>query len=216
MDTRIEALLFFKGEPVSIEDLAKILSVSVSEIELGLTVLGNRLTGGVRLMRQNNQMMLATAPEHTQFIESIIKEELSKDLGKAGAETLATVLYMGPITRARIDHVRGVNSTFILRNLTARGLVEKIPNPSDSRSMLYRPTLTLLSYLGVAVKEDLPDYQEIRRDVGLFERREDINEEKEALSSDIETDMSEMSDQQGVTDNGDEMEYGTHDSKDHG
>ncbi|NTV44184.1 MAG: SMC-Scp complex subunit ScpB [Candidatus Yonathbacteria bacterium] len=170
-DTRIEAILFFKGEPVSVDELSTLAGISPEETAQALTELGARLSGGIRLMRQDDTVMLATAPEHADTIERLIKEDISKDLGKAGAETLATVLYMGPITRAGVDHVRGVNSSFILRNLAARGLVEKVSNPSDSRSVLYRPTLALLAHLGVASAEDLPEYGVIRGDIQSFQEQ---------------------------------------------
>jgi segregation and condensation protein B len=73
-----------------------------------------------------------------------------KDLGKAGLETLSIILYQGPISRAEIDYIRGVNSNFILRNLLIRGLIERVENPHDQRSFLYKPTLELISYLGLS------------------------------------------------------------------
>jgi segregation and condensation protein B len=102
--------------------------------------------------------MLGTAPEASALIEQLTREELSKDLGKAGLETLSIIVYKSPITRADLDYIRGVNSSFILRNLQIRGLVEKITNPADARSFLYRPTFELLQHLGVTRVEDLPEY----------------------------------------------------------
>ena len=121
-------------------------------------------------MRRGDEIMLATAPEYGTLVESLIKEELSKDLGKAGMETLAIVLYLGPVSRSRIDYIRGVHSHFILRNLLVRGLVEKIPHPEDKRAFLYRPTIDLLRHLGIARAEDLPDYNTVREEVENFER----------------------------------------------
>jgi len=171
LSDHIEALLFYKGEPVSVRELTHMARANEDEVNNALVTLGECLTGGLRLMRQDDMVMLATAPEYSASIESLIKEELSKDIGKAGAETLATVLYMGPITRARIDHIRGVNSTFILRALTMRGLVEKIPYPNDSRSILYRPTLALLAHMGVTDTSALPEYEAMRSSINLFEKR---------------------------------------------
>ena len=102
------------------------------------------------------------------MIEELCKEELSRDLGKAGLETLSIVLYRGPITRSGIDYIRGVNSTFILRNLLIRGLVEKIPNPNDQRSFLYRATFDLLSHLGIPRVEDLPEYGNTNESIEKF------------------------------------------------
>ncbi|MBI2099909.1 MAG: SMC-Scp complex subunit ScpB, partial [Candidatus Vogelbacteria bacterium] len=74
---------------------------------------------------------------------------------------LTIVLYKGPLTRAEIDYIRGVNSSFILRHLSIRGLVERIPNPKDARSFLYRPTFDLFQHLGLSKIEELPEYGEL-------------------------------------------------------
>jgi segregation and condensation protein B len=89
-------------------------------------------------------------------------------LGKAGLETLAIILYQGPISRADIDYIRGVNSQFIVRNLLIRGLIERVDNPTDARSFLYKTTLDLLSHLGISKIQDLPEYDQVRRDIDGF------------------------------------------------
>lgn len=170
LSSKIEALLFFKAEPVKIATLAEILKVDVPAIEQALTALEEQLADrGIRLMRKEDAIMLSTAPEISEVIERLIKEDLEKDLGKAGLETLTIILYRGPVTRAQVDYIRGVNSTYILRHLLVRGLVEKIANPKDSRSFLYRPTFELLSYLGVTKVEDLPEYATVQAEMEAFE-----------------------------------------------
>jgi segregation and condensation protein B len=114
--------------------------------------------------------MLGTAQELSPLIEQLTKEELSRDLGKAGLETLSIILYQGPISRADIDYIRGVNSQFIVRNLLIRGLIERVDNPKDARSFLYKTTLQLLSHLGVSKIEDLPEYQQVRKDIEGFKQ----------------------------------------------
>ena len=114
--------------------------------------------------------MLGTAKELSPLIEQLTKEELTKDLGKAGLETLSIILYQGPITRADIDYIRGVNSQFIVRNLLIRGLVERVENPKDARSFLYKTTLDLLSHLGISKIEELPEYAQVREDIDGFKR----------------------------------------------
>jgi chromosome segregation and condensation protein ScpB len=74
---------------------------------------------------------LGTVPEASELIEKIIKDELTRELGKSSLETLTIILYKSPIAKPEIDYIRGVNSNYILRNLLVRGLVEKISNPKD-------------------------------------------------------------------------------------
>lgn len=177
LDAKIEAILFFKSEPISINTLSKILHADESEIQASLEILKEKLQGrGIALLSKDDEVLLGTAPEASALIEAIMKEELSRDLGKAGLETLSAILYQGPITRAELDYIRGVNSTFILRNLLIRGLIEKIPNPKDQRSFLYRPTFDLLSLLGVTRVEDLPEYDKVRLEIEAFHAKEAAQE----------------------------------------
>ncbi|HJL55785.1 MAG TPA: SMC-Scp complex subunit ScpB, partial [Candidatus Paceibacterota bacterium] len=173
LDTKIEALLFFKGEGVKIKELVKLLKTDKEDVENALLELKEKLSDrGIGLIRKEDEVMLGTVSEMSDLIEEIRKEELTKDLGKAGAETLSIVLYKGPITRAEIDYIRGVNSTFILRNLLIRGLVEKVPNPKDQRSFLYKPTLELLSYLGISGIEELPEFDTVQSEIKTFIQEE--------------------------------------------
>ena len=169
LSANIEALLFFRGEPVSRRELGKLLGVKEKEVEQGISELKEKLTGrGVALIENGDEVELRTAPEASEIIENIRKEELSRDLGRAGAETLAIILYKSPVTRAEIDYIRGVNSTFILRNLMVRGLVERIANPSDARSFVYKPTVELLSHLGVKNIFELPQYALVQKELDQF------------------------------------------------
>jgi segregation and condensation protein B len=169
LDAKIEAVLFFKAEPVHIRALGKMLQVDENEIIAGLEILKEKLQNrGVNLLLKDAEVSLGTSPAASALIETLQKEELSRDLGKAGLETLSAIVYQGPITRAELDYIRGVNSTFILRNLLIRGLIEKISNPKDQRSFLYRPTFELLSHLGITKIEDLSEYDAVRREIALF------------------------------------------------
>ncbi|MBX4197777.1 SMC-Scp complex subunit ScpB [Candidatus Parcubacteria bacterium] len=177
LDAQIEAILFWKGEPLKIEKLAAILHKTEEEIKEGLTALGQKLEGrGLQLIFKDEEVMMSTRSDMGSLIEKLIKEELVKDLGKAGLETLSIILYRGPIVRRDIDYIRGVNSNFILRNLLIRGLVEKVTNPKDERSFLYKPTFELLSFLGISSIEELPEYTEVRREIETHEHAQQSHE----------------------------------------
>lgn len=166
LEKQIESALFFKGEPVSIKNLGKLLDTPREHIDEALKTLETKLRDrGIVLVRHEDEVTLATSPETSSVIEKITKEELARDLGKAGLETLSIVLYHGPLARRDIDYIRGVNSNFILRNLLIRGLVEKVANPDDQRAFLYKPTLSLLSFLGIKSITDLPEYENVRSEL---------------------------------------------------
>lgn len=174
LDAKIESMLFFKSEPMQIKILAKLLGVKENDIQDALQILEEKLEGrGVQLLKKEDEVELRTAPEMSEFIEQIRKEELTKDIGKAGAETLSIVLYKGACTRSEIDYIRGVNSTFILRNLLIRGLIEKTSNPKDQRSFLYKPTIELMSFIGINKLEDLPEFVAVKQELEEFNNKEE-------------------------------------------
>ncbi len=166
---KIEAVLFWKAEPVSFRKLATLLDTDIGAVKAGVDQLEQALKGrGVTLVQTDEEISLGTAKELSPLIEKLTKDELTKDLGKAGLETLSIVLYQGPISRSNLDYIRGVNSQFILRSLLIRGLVERVDNPEDSRSFLYKPTLALLSHLGISKITDLPEYEQVRSEIESF------------------------------------------------
>jgi len=174
ISSKLEALLFWKAEPVSTKKLAGFLKVEESVVFSGLDELEQKLQRrGLTIVRDGDQVMLGTAKELSSIIEEIAKEEISRDLGKAGLETLSIILYQGPISRADVDYIRGVNSQFIIRNLLIRGLIERDENPSDARIFLYKPTLTLLSFLGLNKIKDLPEYDQVRQEIESFKKTEE-------------------------------------------
>lgn len=174
LEAKIEGLLFYKGEDVSVKKLAELLSVSAGEIEESLKKLEESLTGrGLVLVRKDNSVVLGISSELSSLIESIRKDEITKELSRASLETLSIILYQNGVSRSEIDYIRGVNSSFILRNLLVRGLIEKTIDPKDSRRFLYRPTFDTLTYMGVSSIEQLPNYTEVRSQL-----KEVINQEQ--------------------------------------
>lgn len=173
LSAQIEAILFHKAEPLSVKRLAQILKRDEVEIKNAIRELHDELKGrGLSLVEWEDEVTLGTSKDVSTLIETLTKEELTKDLGKSGLETLSIILYQGPISRTDIDYIRGVNSTFILRALLVRGLIERIENPKDPRSFLYKPTLELVSHLGLSKITELPDYDAVRTDIETFKNTE--------------------------------------------
>lgn len=179
LDCLVEAVLYFKGEPVLKKELCKILETSDEALKEALKSLSEKMNErGVIVLETEFEVSLGTSPSVAPLIEKIKKEYLEKNLGKAGLETLTIVAYKGPISRNSIDNIRGVNSSFILRNLLVRGLVERVPDEKDQRAFLYRPTIDLLRYLGITKVDELPEYGSI---VQSLEKIEADSEKVEML-----------------------------------
>lgn len=170
LDILIEGLLFYKSAPQKKASLLKLYSVSAEDLAVAIKHLHERLqTGALRLIETDTEISLATAPELAPFIEQIRKADIKNDIGKAGAETLAIVLYRGPVSRSEIDRVRGVNSSFILRNLLIRGLIERSQNAKGS-GYTFTVTPALVSQLGVTSTSSLPEFSRITSALEQFEQ----------------------------------------------
>jgi segregation and condensation protein B len=160
---KIESLLFYRAEPIAKKELAKLCSVSLEECTDALATFAQDCTSrGIALLDDGDSVALRTSPDTAAFLDQIIQEERATPLSKATSEVLSVILYMDKPTRAEIDFIRGVNSTFSLRALLIRGLVDRVAHESDARKLVYVPTIELLSHLGVARVEDLPQFAETR------------------------------------------------------
>ena len=161
IDVLIEGFLFYKSAPQKKQTIIKIFDISEEDFIQALNILKERLKmGATRVVETDAEIQLVTCPEMAPIIEAMRKNELKMDIGKAGAETLAIVLYRAPISRAEIDRIRGVNSSFILRNLLIRGLVERT-NDKTGGGFKFSATPALLAHLGVTHKHELPDFARI-------------------------------------------------------
>ena len=166
--SKIEAILFYLAEPVGVDFLAKTLDVSKKEVLSAVGELGLSLQSrGIRMIYHNDEIVLTTAPEFSEIIEKIVKEERERDLGRAGIETLSIIAYKGPVSKKEIEYIRGVNSQWVLRSLLLRGLVEKKNSPSDERVLVYSITGDALRYLGLSHISDLPEYEEVRKELEI-------------------------------------------------
>jgi len=161
----LESLLFVGGEPMGFSKLAKIIDASEEEVRTSAENLAedykNR-AGGLRVIIQNGKAQMVTAGENSEVVERLMKIDIEGDLSRSALETISIVAYRGPISRSEIEEIRGVNTSFTLRQLAIRGLVEKIDNPNDARAYLYRISFDFLRHLGVEKIEDLPNYRELR------------------------------------------------------
>lgn len=172
---QIEAYLFFKGEPVTINDISRDLKIEKEEVKKHINVLNDinsESKRGIVVVQYDDLVTLGTHPDVSDVISQLTKEELQKDLGKSALETLTIILYQGPITRSKIDNIRGVNSQFILRNLLMRGLVSRTSDPQDERSFVYSPSLDLLTHLGISNIEELPDREHVLKTLKDFSEAE--------------------------------------------
>ncbi len=168
----LEALLLIHGEPLPKKKAEKILELEKENLDTLILELEKRLAAegrGLTLVHDNEKIQLATKPQFAKLIEGFVKEEMSEDLTPATLEVLSIIAYLGPVSRAQIDYRRGVNSSFTLRNLMLRGLIERLSDPERTNSFLYQPTFEFFRHLGVSGKEGLPDFEKFRTSLSVSE-----------------------------------------------
>ena len=157
----IEGILFAVGdEGISLNDLIKILDKSPEEIKNTLMELKNDYESddrGIRITFLGNSFKLTTKKEHKEYFEKLLVDTKTYSLSDAALEVLAIVAYNEPVTRLKIDEIRGVNSSGMVRKLVAMNFIKECGKADTlGRPNLYKTTNDFLDYFGLATKEDLP------------------------------------------------------------
>ena len=178
--SQLEALLFLQGDILSYKKIGSLLSLDDEAVQSTCSALEEILSDerrGLMLIKTQEGCQLATKPDHAQLVELFLKEDIKEELTPATTETLSLIAYFGPITRNDIDYIRGVNSTFTIRTLLMRGLIEKVGQ--EGHSYIYRVSADFLKTLGIASEEELPGYSSYK-DLHhkLFEKEEDSTTEE--------------------------------------
>lgn len=182
----IEAMLFLHGEPMAVSKLALTLGVSESDIDSGIEILQGRyddILSGLMIIRHGGDIAIATKPEHAPLAEKLFANDREETLGKAALEVLSIVAYRGPVSRAKIEAIRGVNCSFSLRNLLIRGFIDRKTNPVDAREYEYTPSFELLEMLGIGAVEALPEYETLSQDKRLSSLEEELGAREENKES---------------------------------
>ena len=157
----LEAVLFAAGHPVSYTRLAQILEVSADEAQslvkdFAAEYNNGKVTRGIQLLTFDDCCQLCTKSDYIAEIRTA-----RGNLSNSSLEVLAIVAYNQPVTRAYIDTVRGVDSSYAVNSLIERGLIEsKSRLDAPGRPMLYTTTTAFLRCFGLASLEDLPALSE--------------------------------------------------------
>ena len=155
----LEALFFIYGEPISIKKIGGLLELSEEEAKNLVEDFRKNISEesrGLMLIGDDQNLQIVTKTEFSGLLEKVVKSEAREDISQAAQETLAIVAYMGGVERSKIEYIRGVNSSFTLRNLLVRGLIERDKN-------LYKLTNDALRHLGVSKISDLPEYEKYHK-----------------------------------------------------
>ena len=157
----LEGLLFVVGdEGLTLEQICNILEITMDEAKELLMELKKSyedVKRGIRISYLGNAFKLTTKKEHKEYYEKLIVNPETNTLSQSALETLAIIAYHQPITRAEVDEMRGVNNSWVIRKLVAKGLVKEVGKSTmPGRPNLYGTTSDFLDYFGLATLNDLP------------------------------------------------------------
>jgi len=158
----LEAVLFTLNRPVTVLELRDILQAPLSQVEMAAAALAERLSGrGLLLQRHQDQLQLVTDPSQADVVRRVLRPEFPSRLSPAAYETLAIIAYRQPLTRARIEEIRGVNCEAVLESLEEKDLITetgRLEAPGTPR--LFGTTIKFLQILGLSSLEELPPLPE--------------------------------------------------------
>jgi len=179
----LESLLFHFGNPLSLKRIASILQIKEEECTELILLLEGRMredvSSGLMVMRNGDEVQLATKPEYQHVSGKIVEEEFKEQLTPAALETLSLIAYLGPVSRPTIDYIRGVNSSFIVRNLLIRGLIGREHGTERKNTYEYSITFDFLKHMGIRNVSELPEYEKYKQIFKDYERQEFQNREGE-------------------------------------
>lgn len=160
---KIESLLFISTHPLTLKKIRELTESESTEAEKILDDLRKEYkekNGGIEIIRNGHDYQMVTSPACSKLVEAYVRKEETGELTRPQLETLTVIVYRGPITKAELDQIRGVNSSLILRNLMIRGLTESFEDKKTG-VISYAVTMDFLRFLGVREADELPDYERL-------------------------------------------------------
>ncbi|OGY42646.1 MAG: SMC-Scp complex subunit ScpB [Candidatus Buchananbacteria bacterium RBG_13_36_9] len=185
LKSKIESILFISVRPLSSTKIAELVAADKEEVKQELDNLFteyNQKDKGINLQKIGSNYQMVSNAENSKLVSEFLKEEVTGELTPASLETLTVIAYRGPITRAELEMIRGVNCSIILRNLSIRGLIEEI---EDKKNLVtkYQMSFDFLKHLGITESSQLPDYEKLNSQEAIEKllsqrQNQDIGEEK--------------------------------------
>ena len=161
----LEAILFASGERMEISRLAAVLEVDESEIEEAVDALANQLAferRGIRIIRLERGYQMVSSGEMADYVTKALETRKPPKLSSSQLEALTIIAYYQPATKAMVEQIRGVDSSYSVAALLNKQLIEEAGRLNvPGRPMQYRTTPDFLRTFGLSSLEDLPPIEKI-------------------------------------------------------
>ena len=162
----IEVLIHSSPKPVSSKDIIYALkNIKVTNLPKIIDEINKeykKLNKGYRIEKIGGGYQLLSISDYHPYIERLQQETKKPRFSKASIETLSIIAYKQPLTRAEVEHIRGVDSSGVIKNLLEKGLVSiKGRDEGLGRALLYITTPIFLELFGLDSLGDLPTLEEL-------------------------------------------------------
>jgi segregation and condensation protein B len=160
--SRLEALLFIAGSPLTVSQIAEVLDLPQDQVEKLIEELESCYSEGrgLALQRHGGRYQLTSHPQFADDIEKFLGIENTSRLTKPSIEALAIIAYRQPITRPGIDAIRGVSSDGVIKSLLSKGLIQEVGRAEGpGRPILFSTTSDFLQHFGLNSINQLPPYE---------------------------------------------------------
>lgn len=175
----IEAILFAAGESVPVARLSLILGTGEDEVVAAAQELRERYEReqrGMRILQLDDRLQMCSAPEFAPYISKALEQRKPPMLSQPALETLAVVAYFQPVTRAYVEQVRGVDSSYTVSALCERGLIEECGRLEvPGRPAVFRTTDVFLRTMGISSLTELPPLPDMTNGEGVEKLQSAIN-----------------------------------------
>lgn len=165
IECAIESILFVSGEPVKQSRIAAALGIDESDVEAAADRMRDQYSfkrRGIRLVKLDDSLQLCSSPEFADQIKFALETRRPPQLSQPALEVLAIIAYFQPVTRAYIEQIRGVDSSYTVGLLIDRGLVESQGRlAAPGRPLLYKTTYAFLRTFGLESLRELPELPQI-------------------------------------------------------
>lgn len=156
----LEAILFAAGEPIGADRLCLALNLDRNTVDSLCKELADQYSyerRGVRLLRLGERYQMCSAPEYADRIRKAFERRKPPQLSQPALEVLTIIAYFQPTTRAYVEQVRGVDSSYTVNLLLERGLIEEAGRLAvPGRPTLFRTTDRFLRCFSLSSLEELP------------------------------------------------------------
>lgn len=180
LESAIEAILFASGEAVHIDRICLALNLDRLSAEETLQRLGDHYAferRGIRLLRMEDKWQLCSATEYGDMIRRAFEVRKPAKLSQPALEVLSVIAYHQPATRAQVDQIRGVDSSYTVSLLLERDLIEECGRLQvPGRPRLYRTTENFLRSFHLSSLKDLPPLNGVEDDDPMQERITEVTD----------------------------------------